>query len=500
MAVLVSKTLFQDYLFCPKNIWLKLHKPELLERHTLSDYELHLIEQGNEVESVARGLFPGGVLVGESGEQAVANTVRLMGEKSSAIFQATFIQDGFIIRCDVLKYDSENECWDLYEIKATNSLKENVKVRDHIVDICFQASLLRRAHIPIGKYFHMRLNKEYVRAGDLDLNELFVIEDVSDKVQECLLDVENKMETALQYLNQENEPGGGCECVYSVRSKHCATFPYTNPKIPEYSVHDISNIRTKKLVALMERNVFGIDEIEDPDEFEFSDKQKNQILAYRLSKPIIDIDRIRQELLPLKFPLYFFDYEAYGPAIPAFNGYSPYKHIPFQFSLHILRTPEGELEHYEYLHTELSDPSEAVARELEKHIVGGTAIVWYAPYEKMIDKEIGERLPEYRDFFERVNSSIYDLRDIFFDQHYIHNDFKGKTSIKKVLPVIAPELGYGDLEIQGGADASKSWWEMLGPGTSEAMRLDIENSLRQYCGRDTYALYVIWKHLRELVG
>lgn len=497
--MLVSKTLFQEFIFCPKNIWLKLHKPELLQKFKLSDYELHLIEQGNEVESVARGLFPAGVLVSESGERAVADTIRLMAEKSSAIFQATFIQDGFIVRNDVLKYDPENACWDLYEIKAANSIKENAKERNHIVDIAFQASVLRRSNIPVGKYFHMRLNKEYVRAGDLDLQSLFIIEDVSEQVKECLPNVEEKMEIARQYLNQENEPGGGCECVYAVRSNHCATFPHTNPKIPEYSIHDIANIRKKKLVALMEKNVYGIGEIEDSDEFEFSDKQKNQIQAYRLNKPVIDTELIRRELALLTFPLYFFDYEAYGPAIPAFNGYSPYKHIPFQFSLHVLRTPESAPEQYEYLHTELSDPSEAIANALEKHIVGGTTVVWYAPYEKRIDKEIGLRLPQYKDFFERINSSIYDLRDVFFNQHYIHNDFKGKTSIKKVLPVIAPELSYDGLEIQGGADASKAWWEMVGPCTPDAKRQEIERNLREYCGRDTYALYVIWKHLKEMI-
>lgn len=105
--MLISKTTFQEYLFCPKNIWLKLHRPELLDKYKLSEYELHLVEQGNEVESVARGRFPGGVLVSESGERAVADTVRLMAEKVPAIFQASFVENGFIARNDVLIYDGE---------------------------------------------------------------------------------------------------------------------------------------------------------------------------------------------------------------------------------------------------------------------------------------------------------------------------------------------------------------------------------------------------------
>jgi hypothetical protein len=42
---------------CPKNAWLKLHKPELLEQLKVSDFELHLVEQGREVELAAQALW-----------------------------------------------------------------------------------------------------------------------------------------------------------------------------------------------------------------------------------------------------------------------------------------------------------------------------------------------------------------------------------------------------------------------------------------------------------
>ena len=47
---------------------------------------------------------------------------------------------------------------------------------------------------------------------------------------------------------------------------------------------------------------------------------------------------------------------------------SPYKRIPFQFSLHTLRDAESEPEHVEFLHLERSDPTRAVAELLDKHI------------------------------------------------------------------------------------------------------------------------------------
>jgi len=498
----ISKTIFQEFLYCPKNIWLKLHKPELTSKFTLSEFELHLMEQGNEVESLSHSLqlFQGGIEVESHGEERVKETLRLMTEKTPIIFQATFIKDGFIVRNDALRYDAANACWDLYEIKATNSIHEGGRKRDHIVDIAFQVSVLHRAGVPLGQFFHVRLNKEYVRAGDIDVEALFEVENVTEKVNGRMAEVEGKMEVALEYLTKQTEPVGGCECVYSGRKSHCTMFKYTNPQIPDYSVHDISHIHKTKLLRFMEQQIYSIGDITDPEDFKLSERQGKQILAHKLQNPIIDLEKIREELSGLKFPLYFFDYETFPSAIPVFNGYSPYQQIPFQFSIHILREMGAELEHVEYLQTAFVEPSEDVAALLKKHVVGGTVIVWNKTFELKRNIEIGMRLPHHAAFFEQMNNSVYDLMAIFFDQHYIHDGFKGSASIKKVLPIIAPELKYDDLEIHEGAQASKSWWSMIGVETSQEEKDKIAKNLKIYCGRDTYAMYIIWKHLQEMIS
>ena len=58
----ISKSTFLQFQFCPKDTWLRLHKPGLVETFTLTEFEKHLLEQGNEVEACARQLFPGAVL------------------------------------------------------------------------------------------------------------------------------------------------------------------------------------------------------------------------------------------------------------------------------------------------------------------------------------------------------------------------------------------------------------------------------------------------------
>jgi hypothetical protein len=494
--MLISKTTFQDYEYCPRNVWIKLHRPELAKHFTLSEYEKHLLEQGNEVDSYARNLFPGGIEVVSYGDDACEETVRFMTSGVPALFQATFIVDDFIARNDALVYNNKEKCWDLYEVKATNSVKDSGPERNHITDLAFQASVLKRAGINIGKYYLVHLNKEYVRIGDLDINSLFEIEDKTEEVLNVLPKIEGNMEVAKGYLNREEEPTEGCECVYRGRSRHCTTFKHSNPHIPDYSIHDISRIGAskKKLEALVEKKIFDLKEI--PDDTELSDIQWNQIRSHRSNTRIINHEGIAEELSELEFPLYFLDYETFAPAIPIFSGYSPYQRIPFQFSLHILERPEDDLKHLEYLHEYRSDPSQTVIELLTKHIgTKGRVIAWNKSFESSVNKELCERNPECLATMERINRMLYDLRDVFTKQHYVHPEFRGSTSIKKVLPAIVPDLHYKDLEIHDGAQASDSWWTMVSPATSREESKKIAEELKVYCALDTYAMYAIWNAL-----
>lgn len=500
MSKIISKTTFLEFLMCPKNIWLKIHKPELLELFALSPFELQLAEQGNEVEGYARNLFPGGVLVTETGDEACRETERYMLSQAPAIFQATFVTDEFIAKNDVLAYDTKNKCWDLYEIKGTNSIKEDGKDRDHIDDLAFQASVLKRAKVPVGRYFLIHLNKEYVRAGDLEIEKLFLKEDMTEKILARLSQVEEQMEAAKVHLTKDTEPMVGCDCIYQGRSAHCSTFRYSNPQVPEYSVHDLARIGNskKKLAIMVERNAFDLNDI--PEDVELSEIQTNQIQVHVTQRAIIDVENIRRELDALVFPLYFLDYETFAPAIPMFNGYSPYARIPFQFSLHILHNPSDEPEHIEYLHEERSDPSRPVADLLAKHIGSkGTVIAWNKGFEQGVNKELALRIPEHAQTLERINDQMYDLKDIFHKQFYVHPEFRGKTSVKKVLPALVPGLRHADLNIKEGGQASDAWWQMISPSTSTAEQAQISQDLRTYCGLDTYAMFQIWKHLNETI-
>jgi hypothetical protein len=497
----ISKSTFLHFQVCPKDTWLRLHRQDFIYKFEPTAFDKHLMELGNEVELHARQLFPESALIEATGDEAVAQTRQLMDAGTGAIFQATFLADGFYTKCDVLKPGAEAGSWNIYEIKGTNSRKEGSEDRDHISDLAVQKRVLTLAGIKVGRAYIVHLNKDYVRAAALDVPALFTVADSTELVDQAMPDIAREMDAAREYLSQANEPGIGCDCHLYGRSRHCRTFSYSHPYVPEYSVHDIARIGAskKKLEQLVGQRIFAVADV--PDDFPLSDTQSLQVRAHKSKQPIVAEASIAEQLGGFTFPLYFLDYETYAPAIPAFNGFSPYRRIPFQLSLHALRDRDSELEHVEFLHPERTDPTLAVAELLGQHIgPEGSIVVWSAAFERGVNKEIGERLGgAHATRMEAINARMKDLRDVFAKQHYVHPEFRGGTSIKDVLPVMVPELTYDGMAIRDGTMASERWWAMTAAETAAAERAAIAAALLAYCKQDSYAMYAIWRRLQNLL-
>ena len=510
--IIVSKSDYILFRECKKNVWLKKHRPDIYNKSGLSEFEKSIIETGNEVELLARKLFPAGILIEGRGKEAQELTQQYlvamagtglprakalaMTEKGLVLFQPVFVRNGFMAAVDILEYDEKTGGYNIYEVKATNEIKE----KKHFYDLAFQVNLLRKCGVKVTGIKLLHLNPDYVRKGELDLKNMFTIEDVTEGVEKLADEVNAEMDAALEYLSRETEPAGHCCCINKSRNNHCQTFSYSNPDVPEYSIHDIARIGSskKKLQQLIDANIFKLEEI--PEEMEFSEIQKNQIDAHIQDRIIMVKELIAKELEGLVFPLYFLDYETCPAAVPRFDGYSPYQQIPFQYSLHKLMSLDEKLEHFDYLHIKSDDPSRALAEKLQKDIGDkGTIIVWNKKFECKRNEEIGERLPEFKIFMDSVNHRIYDLMDVFSKQYYVHKHFKGSTSIKYVLPVLAPELTYKNLNIQEGGTASQSWDKIALSAIPKEEKDKIAKDLLDYCERDTFAMYAIWRELYKIL-
>lgn len=494
----LSKTNFLICLDCAKNAWLKVHKPEVYKKKQLSSFELNIIDTGNQIDELAHGLFPNGTLVESRDDTEL--TKKLMTDKTPVIYQPVFTTEKYITASDIFVWNSDTNIYDLYEVKSSTASEEDGgrKTEDYLIDMAFQKNVLNDLGISVGTLNLIRLNKEYVRTGDINLQELFLIENLTEQVNECLEDIRQKMEGAHELLSKETEPHGHCDCILKGRNSHCTTSWYSNSDLPEYPVHAIARIHKKKLTELVDNNIFSIHDV--PNDFELSDNQRRQVDTAQSGKEYIDKKGISEFLETMQYPLAFLDYETYPSAIPKYNRYRPYQQIPFQFSLHVIESPNSESIHYDFIYTGQDCPDEYFSEALKKHIPKtGSVIVWNQRFEQGINKQLGERLSDYKDFMQDVNNRVVDLMIPFFGKTtmYDHPEFKGSASIKYVLPALVPHLSYKNMHIQEGGTASDAWNRIVSGEYSEDDKNMKIQALKDYCHLDTLAMVEIWRVLRS---
>jgi len=106
--------------------------------------------------------------------------------------------------------------------------------------------------------------------------------------------------------------------------------------------------------------------------------------------------------------------------------------------------------------------------------------------------------PEHADFLANLNERIKDLMTPFSKVMFFDKDFMGSVSVKKVMPVLAPELSYKELDVGDGLLARRMWTETVLEGKHEDKRAKIMDDLSKYCTLDTFAMVRILEELRKI--
>lgn len=492
MELYLTKTDFiWKYLVCPSYLWLAKYKPELVQEKSLE----RRFASGNLVEQYARELFPEGVLVESHGPAAAAETKRLIDGGATTLFQATAHTDsGMLARADVITLNPGDNTWTIHEVKDSVSVKT-----EHTQDLAFQKSAFEGARYAIGKLEHIHINNQYVRQGDIDPEQLFLRDDVTKQVAEVFEDTNREIKKALHYLFNAPEPKT-CECILR-RSNHCPTFRYFHPNVPEYSIFEISGLGQRILEDLIDQDIYAIEAV--PDGIKLTEKQRNQVVVAKTGKPLIKPAVIKDRLDGLKYPLYFFDYETTTGGIPLSDGWRPYQGIPFQYSLHVVGAPGAKATHHEFLADSSSvAPAADLLVQLKQDLPDddGTVIGWSKSFEIGCNNAMAKVYPEYRDHLEGINGRMFDQMDVFRTHAYVHAGFRGKYSLKDVLPVLVPELSHKNLVVQEGTEASALWNDTRNPEMPETERAKIRHELLEYCKLDTLAMVRIHEHLLEVCG
>jgi hypothetical protein len=87
---LLTKTDYILYRECPNNVWVKRNRPDEYAKFEVSEFEQALAEMGNDVEELARGMFPAGFLVERRSEGAQELTKQLIAERAPCHISGNF--------------------------------------------------------------------------------------------------------------------------------------------------------------------------------------------------------------------------------------------------------------------------------------------------------------------------------------------------------------------------------------------------------------------------
>ncbi len=486
----LSKSKYCQGVQCLKILWLDKNMPEI-KQDTVKD---SVLDTGSEVGELARNLFGRHINISFQIDlsKMIEETKKVIDENENVIItEASFSYQNHFCSVDILKKNGNS--YEIYEVKSST------KVEDiYLEDISYQVYVLRKCGYSITKASIVYLNSDYERVGDLELDKLFKIEDVTKIAFSKQKEVEDKIESIEKIMKKKEEPDIPIG-MYCVEPYDCPFFSYCTRNLPEKNVFQIRNMRNSSKFSFYEKGIFKYEDLLKED---INEKYKEQI-EYELfdKKDKIEVEDIKTFLDGLTYPLYFLDFETYQQAIPMYDYIKPYMQIPFQYSLHYIEKEGGKLKHKEFLAKEGIDPRRLLAEQLVKDIpLGVCTLAYNMRFEKSVIKNLAGLYKDLEKPLMDIHDNMQDLMIPFKDRKYYNRKMQGSFSIKYVLPALFPNdpsLDYHNLEdVHNGSEAMATFANLV--NLEEEERNHLRYRLLKYCELDTYAMVKIWQKLLEV--
>jgi CRISPR/Cas system-associated exonuclease Cas4 (RecB family) len=506
---------------CNKYAWLDKNKPD--DKKPIDEYTESLFENGHKVGELAKKYFNIDIDVTVLDEFDVPDTTAMVIETqkhiaagTKTIAEASFDFGGLFCSVDIFKKNDDGS-YNIYEVKSAKRNMEKERTRDgvkidYINDAAYQQYVLEKLGYQIDKVFVVLLSDTYVRGKTLDLNEYFVPIDVTRFTTALQNTVKDKLAEIATILKETKEP----IAIFNANCKGCDYFPFCSKTLPSPSVFDIYEQTKPKKHELYYQGVSFFDAPKRAEKL--CEAAKKQIEYYnRPNDTYIDKAAVKEFLDSLEFPLYSLDFETYQAVVPEHEGMKVSEVVPFQYSLHVMKVPNGDysegsqdLEEHHFIDISGGDPRRAIAESLVKDIPFGACVI---AYHESTERNIIDRLANlYPDLADHLKSFGYinskgkkrykDPLPLFQGGSYYTAAMGNKFSIKSVLPALYPDdpsMDYHNLEgsVKNGTQAMTAI--LKAKEVSEEERAQIEEDLVKYCALDTFAVVKVIKKLYDVI-
>ncbi len=446
------------------------------------------MEQGQEVGERARSLYRGGVLISQgSPHGSAARTAEAAAAGESTLFEAAALAAPFVARADILRRVEGG--WEILEVKSRFS--DTKDIEELTDDLAYTVMVFQRAGYRIVEASLLLLSRDY-RFGDAP-DRLF--ERVDCTAEALARAAEFRAAAAgiadALFRHDPPDPKLGPVC------RKCSAFgdECLGKDLP-YTVLEIPRLHQKKLRELAEMGVLDLTAV--PDDLELTDRQRRVVNAAISGSAIVE-EGLQSALGTLLWPCRYLDFETVTTALPLYPGCACHQHVLTQFSIHERDAPGGELRHREFLAEAERDCQRELAQALIEALSGDGSILVYTSYEKTRIRGLQNLFPELAGPLQRILDRLWDLERVI-ENFVCHPEFHGSFSIKKVLPVLVPDLSYDGLAIGNGELAVTRFARMA---RGEIAGEDVAATRRQlldYCKLDTLAMVRLHDVLDELAA
>ena len=492
----LTKSRITTGLKCPQKLWFDVN-----DRIRKDSYLFHL---GNRFGDFARSHYGEGYdLTGNlDAPDALAKTEAAISDpKIGIIYEAAFLFNKTLVRTDVLIRKGAH--WEMVEVKSSSGVKN-----DHIIDATLQTYIVKNSGLDLTKIKIAHINADFIYEGREKYEGLLAEVDITTDVNTAIPNAKTWIKQLLPIAEKGSLPpltpmgeqcgSGSSACLYKNK---CEKFLGEPPEVPisilPYVGKRMSEIWAKE----------GIYDLRDlPLEVLSKPIQKIIQQAHRDGKDWISVE-LREQIRHFSWPRFFMDFETVQQGVPLIEKTKPREAVPFQWSVHKWESPDHELnieQNFGFLkYTGVNLERQFLLELIEVLGDHGPIFAHRADTERKVLKDIVEKescqdlRPTVDAILKRVICTLDMVREGFYSPK-----MKGSYSLKDIVKAIPNSVAYSsdDLEMQksevaNGGDAMIAWFKCTDPSTSREDVNRISENLDEYCSKDTFALYQLFKFI-----
>lgn len=485
----ISKTAFLKYDQCHKAFFFYKKHPYL--RDPISKEKQFTFNRGHSVGNLAQQLFPDGIDVSKqvkNSKAAYELTLQLLNEGVKTIYEATFVYNGVLVMIDILHFDGEN--WMAYEVKSSLKISEA-----YIKDACLQYYVLKNSLPNFTDLFLVTLNSNYVFENEINLKQLFKKRSIKANAEENI-DFFARTITQMNLVLERNAIPDipiGKQCFSPYDCDYLGTC-WKNVQDPK-SVFKIGKSDREQLFALYFSGAETVDKIDLNSDLK--PHIKIQASSINTDKPYFEKAQINNFLKKIAGKYCFLDMEIWSPAIPKYNGTSPFEQIPFLFSICYgdAKTPKFK----KYLKPiETDSRKEFLMALLEASKEFDSVLVFDKNLEMQVLGKLENMFPENKIEIHNLRGKMIDLAEPIQNFYFFHPKFKGNFSLKAVSEIFNAESDYAALDIASGIVAMHKY-EGLMAEENDIINEQTKQQLIDYCNIDTLTCLKFFEYLKEKI-